>query len=171
MMTISEAIKTALEFENKVYNNYQQAQQKAKDPTGQKVFKTLAEEEKGHIVYLEHKLEEWGKSGHVTPGVLKTAVPDKEKIKQGVKKLAERMKTNQDCSAELDLLRVALKLEEETSSFYNQMVRELSAEGQTFFARFVEIEEGHLAIVQAEIDALTGMGFWFDMQEFQLESE
>jgi peptide deformylase len=39
------------------------------------------------------------------------------------------------------------------------------------FARFLEIEEGHARIVQAEIDTLTGMGFWFDVQEFRLEAE
>jgi rubrerythrin len=79
------------------------------------------------------------------------------------------MRGNKDRSAELDLLHTALQLEVDTSSFYKQMVKELPTEGQTFFARFVEIEEGHLAIVQAEIDALTGLGFWFDVQEFALE--
>jgi hypothetical protein len=34
----------------------------------------------------------------------------------------------------------------------------------------VEIEAGHEAIVQAEIDALNGLGFWFDFTEFRLES-
>ena len=168
-MTINEAIKTALEFENKVYNNYQQAEKKAKDPKGQKVFHTLALEELGHIKYLEIKLDEWKKSGHVTVTALETAIPDKEKIKECIQRLGDRMRGNKDRSAELDLLRTALQLEVETSSFYKQMVRELSAEGQSFFARFVEIEEGHLAIVQAEIDALTGLGFWFDVQEFALE--
>ena len=38
------------------------------------------------------------------------------------------------------------------------------------FGRFLEIEQGHQAIVRAEIDALTGMGFWFDFQEFDLEA-
>ena len=169
-MDISEAIKTALEFENKVYKNYQQAEKKSKDPAGRKVFHTLAEEEKGHISYLENKLDQLKKTGHVTIDTLKTSIPNKEKIKEGVKKLSARMKDTRDHSSELNLLQVALKLEEETSSFYRKMVNELSGEGQSLFSRFVEIEEGHLAIVQAEIDALTGMGFWFDMQEFQLES-
>jgi hypothetical protein len=38
------------------------------------------------------------------------------------------------------------------------------------FQRFVEIEQGHLAIVQAEIDSVSGLGFWFDMREFDLET-
>jgi len=36
--------------------------------------------------------------------------------------------------------------------------------------RFVEIEEGHRAIVQAEIDCVSGLGFWFDTAEFKLEA-
>ncbi|MDH4196285.1 MAG: hypothetical protein OEW05_02645 [Candidatus Aminicenantes bacterium] len=50
------------------------------------------------------------------------------------------------------------------------MVAELHAEGQRLFARFVEIEEGHLAMAQAEIDAANGLGFWFDVREFRLEA-
>jgi hypothetical protein len=49
------------------------------------------------------------------------------------------------------------------------VVGELQADERRLFARFVEIEEGHEAIVQAEIDALTGLGYWFDFQEFRLE--
>ena len=35
--------------------------------------------------------------------------------------------------------------------------------------RFMEIEEGHQAIVQAEIDALSGHGAWFDFTEIRFE--
>lgn len=38
------------------------------------------------------------------------------------------------------------------------------------FRHFLEIEDGHTAIVQAEIDALEGNGFWFDFAEFDLEA-
>jgi hypothetical protein len=49
------------------------------------------------------------------------------------------------------------------------MVTDLKDEERKLFNRFVEIEVGHEAIVQAEIDALTGLGFWFDYTEFRLE--
>jgi hypothetical protein len=32
------------------------------------------------------------------------------------------------------------------------------------------IEDGHVAIVQAELDSVTQMGFWFDYREFDLEA-
>jgi hypothetical protein len=49
------------------------------------------------------------------------------------------------------------------------MTSQLSDEGQQVFARFVEIEEGHLAIVQAEMDYLSKTGYWFDIKEFDME--
>ena len=49
------------------------------------------------------------------------------------------------------------------------MVQTLDDQGRALFARFVEIEGGHLAIVQAEIDCVSGSSFWFDTAEFSLE--
>ena len=74
----------------------------------------------------------------------------------------------EDRGQELDMMRKALALETETSSFYRKMVDELPPDARPLFSRFVEIEEGHLAIVQAEIDYMSGTGFWFDTQEFDL---
>ena len=48
------------------------------------------------------------------------------------------------------------------------MVEELGEEGK-LFARFLEIEDGHRAIVQAEIDYLNRTGFFFDLQDFKIE--
>ena len=42
---------------------------------------------------------------------------------------------------------------------------------KALFERFLEMENGHVAIVQAEIDALAGHGHWFDFMEFSLEKE
>jgi rubrerythrin len=77
---------------------------------------------------------------------------------------------NKPRGTELSLLTKARDVETETSNFYKRMVAELSDEGQQMFAYFVRVEEGHLALVQAELDALSGLGFWFDMPEFNLEA-
>jgi hypothetical protein len=37
------------------------------------------------------------------------------------------------------------------------------------FARFLEIEAGHIAIVQAELDYISHTGYWFDFKEFDME--
>jgi rubrerythrin len=169
-MTIEEAIKTAIVYEKKVNGAYADAAKKAQDPAAVKVFELMAKEELGHIAYLENRLSEWQKTGHVQPEKLGTILPAKEKVLAGVKKLQGTLKAKPvGATAELGFLQQALKLEDETSAFYQRMVAELPPEGQQLFGRFLEIEQGHAAIVQAEIDSVTGMGFWFDVMEFSLE--
>jgi len=68
----------------------------------------------------------------------------------------------------LELLNDALKVEVETYDYYRMMVEELQGEARELFHRFLEIEEGHQTIVQAEIDSVNRLGFWFDFQEFDL---
>jgi len=168
-MEIEVAIKTALQYENRVVGVYQKAVKSTLDAAGKRVFETLVRDEQSHVKYLEHKLDEWKRTGQVTLERLDTLVPSPERIEDGVKKLHNRVAT-QSRENELKLLRRALDVEVETGAFYKSVVRELPAEGQKLFQRFVEIEEGHLKIVQAEIDSVSGLGFWFDMQEFDLAS-
>jgi rubrerythrin len=69
----------------------------------------------------------------------------------------------------MEMLRKALELEIETSNFYQRMVDEMGDHGK-MFEHFMRIEEGHKAIVQAEIDYLNNTGYFFDFQEFSMES-
>ena len=165
------AIKDAIEYETKVKSVYKDAEKEAEDPVGKRVLGVLADEEQRHLDYLENKLEEWRKTGTVTVERLDTVVPSKETIDRGIEKLRDKMHgKSQRSDAELRMLERALQVEIETSEFYKRMASELPGDGQKMFARFVEIEEGHRAIVQAEIDSITGSGFWFDFREFDLET-
>lgn len=168
-MNIEEAIKTALEYENKVRDAYRHAAEQATDPVGVRVLGALANEEQGHVDYLNHKLEQWTQTGKITTETLETVVPSPERIAEGLQRLEDRKIEPQDRSDEVALLKQALQLEVETGNFYRKMVKELDGDGRKLFERFVEIEEGHEAIVDAELNAVSGRGFWFDMQEFSLE--
>jgi rubrerythrin len=169
-MNVAEAIKTAIAYEKKVHETYVVATGRAQDAIAKRVFSTLAEEEQGHINYLESRLIEWQRDGHLADEKLRTVLPAAERIKAGLKRLRNQVAQRKgNHEAELDSLRQAMAAEEETSSFYQQMVRELPPEGQALFARFLDIEDGHAAIVQAEIDSVMQMGFWFDLKEFDLE--
>jgi rubrerythrin len=170
-MTIEEAIKTALEFERKVHAQYDVEAKNASDVTAKRIFATLAQEEQGHVAYLESRLGEWQKSGRLSPEQLRTVLPSAQRIRAGIGRA--RAGVRKDVGghdAELASLYRALAAEDETSAFYLRMVRELPAEGQSLFSRFLEIEDGHAAIVQAEIDNVKSMGFWFDVKEFDLEA-
>ncbi len=167
-MTIEEAIATGIEYEIAVEHVYGEAAKRFADPVARKIFLVLAGEERRHVEYLESRLEEWQQTGKVTAERLGTAIPSGDAIQASLHKLSRRM-AHQDYGDELAILRKALELEQHATEFFQKMVTELKADEQKLFARFVEIEKGHEAIVQAEIDALTGLGFWFDFQEFKLE--
>jgi rubrerythrin len=168
MTTIEQAIRTAIEYETKVHDVYEDAAQRSVDEVGKRVFGVLAGEEQRHLEYLHSRMEEWLKTGQLQVEELATIIPSRRAIREGINRLERRL-PGQRGDAELSLLRRALDVEIETSDFYRRLVGEMEGDGQRMFARFLEIEEGHLAIVQAEIDALTHMGFWFDFQEFNLE--
>lgn len=167
-MRIEEAIRTGIEYELRVRKVYSEAAKKFKDPVARKIFTVLADEEDRHVAYLEHRLDEWQRTGAVSVERLETSIPSEETIEAAMSKLTRRM-AEQDFGVELDMLKKALALEREATAFFRQMVGALAEPEQQLFARFVEIEAGHEAIVQAEIDALSGLGFWFDYGEFRLE--
>ncbi len=168
-MNTEKAIKTAIEYEERIRDFYKEGIGKAKDQTGQKILEVLAQEEQDHVDYLYSKLSEWEKNGKISADKVKTVIPTKKAINDSVKKLQKKI-TDQDYAEELKILEKALQMEIETSNFYKKMVKETDAETQEIFERFIEIEVGHEAIVQAEINAITGLGFWFDFQEFDLEN-
>jgi len=167
-MTIEEAIKTAIAFETQVRHLYRNAAEGTSDPVGKRIFKVLAEEEQGHLEYLRSKLDEWKKSGTLTAKRLGSAIPSREKISKGISALEAR-RSGDERGGELRMLSRALDVEVKTNDFYKRMVKELPKEGKQLFAHFVEIEEGHLAIVRAEIDYLSKTGYWFDFKEFDME--
>lgn len=170
-MKLDEAIKAAMEYEGKVYKTYLEAKELASDDVGKRVFSVLCDEEKGHLAYLKDRLDEWERTGHITVAELDTTIPTRAQISESIESLKAKVDAQpaKGQDGELELLRRALEVETETSTFYKKMVAELDAEGRQMFERFVEIEEGHQAIVQAEIDCLSGSGFWFDTQEISLE--
>ena len=169
-MKLGQAIKTALEYEIGVHKVYLDAMQQTTDEAAKRVFEVLSAEETGHIGYLRSRLDEWQKTGHITLQKLETAIPKKAAIDKGLNKLRKTVKPKPTVqTAELQVLKRALEVEIQTSNFYEEMVRTLNGDGKKLFERFVEIEKGHQAIVQAEIDSVTGLGFWFDTEEFRLE--
>jgi rubrerythrin len=164
-MNVEEALKTALEFENNVRDAYHDMAEEAGSDVGRKVFAVLAAEEQHHVEYLESRLSEWRRSGAITAEGLTTAVPKRDAIEAGVQALAAEAK-GEIHGGEVEMLRRALHMETEASDFYKRMVEELPAEAKPLFARFVEIEDGHTAIVQAELDFASGSGFMFDFRDF-----
>jgi rubrerythrin len=168
-MKIDEAIRTAVEYEKKVRDVYRDAAGRSADPVGKRVFALLGLEEQNHVAYLEARLADWTKSGRLNLVEIRSLVPPAGRIREAAATLEARL-AGPGPAREVDLLERARQVELETSEYYRRMVDSLEAEEREFFARFLEIENGHLAIVDAELTAVKGLGFWFDMPEFDLEA-
>lgn len=169
-MDLHEALTTAIAYEHQVRDHYRRAQEQVLHPQGKRIFATLAQEEQGHVDYLESRLAEWAKGGKISSPELATALPPLAWVAEARRRVSMPPEGTVAVQEELELLKVALELERQTSSFYRKLVDTLPEADRGMFARFLEIEAGHLAIVQAEIDSLNGMGTWFDFMEFSLEA-
>lgn len=167
-MNMQEALLTAIEFEKRVRLVYQEVVDGLQDPAGRAIFDVLAKEEQYHVDYLTKKLNELKNNGSITQEAVNTFVPAPGQIEAGIGRLKARM-SSLNPADDLQMLTKALDVEREASRYYRNLLSQLPADGQAFFQRFVEIEEGHVAIVEAEIDHLEKSGFWFDFRETDLE--
>jgi rubrerythrin len=171
-MKLDNAIKEALEYESGVHRVYLEAMDKTANEAAKHIFKVLCDEEMGHLKYLRERLDEWQKTGKIKVKKLGTSIPKREAINKRLQDLRETVKPKPTKQIpELESLKKALDAEVKASNFFKEMVGKLDGEGQELFRRFVEIEEGHEAIVQAEINTVGNWGFWFDTPEFRLEME
>ena len=167
-MTLEEAIKTAIEYEIRIRDIYLEATAAVNDEVGKRIFETLGNDEQHHIDYLQHKLGQFQKTGAIEPEKLASAVPDQESINKEADKVRS-LATKDFLGIKQQMLSKALKMEIETSDFYQKMVNELPAEGRALFERFLEIENNHIKAVQFELDYLSKTGYWFDFKEFDME--
>ena len=167
-MTIEEAIKTAIEFEIKIRDIYLEAVAAVNDDVGKRIFGTLGEDEQHHIDYLQDKLEQLQNTGTITLERLDSAIPSYKSINQQADKV-KSLVPKDFLGIRQQMLSKALKIEIETSNFYQTMANELPNEGQALFERFLEIENNHVKAVQFELDYLGKTGYWFDFKEFDME--
>ena len=168
-MTLEEAIKTALEYENRIRDIYLESVGATDDPAGKKIFQQLADDEQRHIDYLENKLTEWQSTGRITMEKLESTIPPADFIRREATKVMLRLEGDHR-GLKQQMLSKALKAEIETSDFYRQMVQQLADDGRVMFSRFLEIENNHIQAVQFELDHVGRTGYWFGFEEFDMEA-
>ena len=169
-MDPKEALKIAINYEHKVRDHYVKGTAQIEDASGKKVFETLAKEEQGHVDYLESRLKIWIETGKMEAGDLPMYLPKVDWIQAARRRVSRKPSKKIATKSELELLRVALDLERRTSAFYKNLVSTMDQAHLPLFSRFLEIEEGHVNLVQAEMDSLNGIGTWFDVLEVSFEA-
>ena len=167
-MTLEEAIKTAIEYEIRIRDIYLEATAAIDDEVGQRIFETLSNDEQHHIDYLQHQLEQFQITGTIDPEKLESAIPSQQIINREADKI-KSMVAKDFLGIKQQMLSKALKVEVETSDYYQKLVNELPADGRALFERFLEIENNHIRAVQFELDYLAKTGYWFDFKEFDME--
>ena len=167
-MTIEEAIKTAIEYEVRIRDIYREATAAVDDEVGKRIFEALCNDEQHHIDYLQYKLKQLQDTGTIVPERLGSAIPSQEVINREAEKV-KSLVAKDFLGIRRQMLSTALKMEIETSDFYQKMVNELPAEGRALFERFLEIENNHIKAVQFELDYVSKTGYWFDIKEFDME--
>jgi len=167
-MTAEEALKTAIAFETKVRDVYLSAVEESNDETGKRVFRVLAKEEQGHLDYLLYRQKELAESGDINPEKVDRFVPSRKQLEAKAGSLKGSLESKVT-DTEIKLLMKAIEVETQTYEFYKSVAGQMDGNVQKMFAQFMEIEEGHVAIVQAELDAVNGDGFFFGMEEFNME--
>ena len=168
-MNIEDAIKTAIEYELKVCELYREVELEMKGETSSRLIKALYTDEKNHVKYLEDKLRKYLEDGSIVKDEIISTLPSKEELEEEICKLKTNM-TGRTLGDNKKILSKLLKAEIETSRFYRQMVDDLPDEGKGLFSRFLEIEDAHIDLVQAELDLYGNTGFWFDNKEIDMES-
>jgi rubrerythrin len=167
-MEIENALKTAIEYETRIRDLYIEAAERSNDATGKRVYALLGKDEQNHLDYLNDQLRRWQTNGEITAAKLESVLPPRQAIKEEAQRVQTHLAVD-DRKDEKQMLSKALKAELTTSAFYRELVAELTGEAKKMFRRFLEIEEGHVELVQAELDYLSQSGYWLDYKEFDME--
>lgn len=167
-MNIETALKTAMEMELKIRDIYAQAFEKCSDAAGRRFFAMMRDDEQYHHDYLGNRLREWGQSGAIQYQEIKMNIPTPQQLETCIQDVQNAMAVEARGMIQ-QMLSNALKTEVLTSEFYEKMVSESDGPSKHMFARFLEIENGHIAAVQAELDYVMSTGYWFDFKEFDME--
>lgn len=167
-MKLEEALVAAMGYEERIRDVYREAAESVTDPVGRNILQVLGDDEQRHVDFLQDQLTRWRTTGRLDVKVLETAIPPREVLEQAARKHADTLPGNPR-GDEKQVLSRALQVEVETSAFYRDMVQQMSGEARDLFSGFLEIEERHVAAVQAELDYYSRTGYWFGIKEFDME--
>lgn len=165
-----EIFTTALKYEEKIRDLYHSAAHMVDDDRGKSIFRALAEDEQSHVDFLQYSLEQLKTNNTIDLDRLQTAIPARGQIDANIEKMKAEIPEQMLGDVKI-VLKSALKLEKETSAYY-QAARDKS-EGaiRDILNKFFEIEEKHVDVVQIELDHAMHNGMWFNFMEVNLEAE
>jgi len=167
-MNSEEIFVSAIVYEKKVRDLYLSADEIIDDERGIKIFKALAQDEQSHVDFLEYSLEVLKQQGQIDIEKLNSSIPPKELFQDKIEKMKKEIPV-QLLGDIKRILNSALKLEIETSNFYENACEKTQGPIREIFEKFLAIERRHEEIVQIELDHASNSGHWFDFMEIDME--
>ncbi len=160
---LSGLVQRAIQTERDGNRFYMRAADGTKDPKAKGMFEQLARDELYHITVLEDLYEDL--LGEESSGTVK-GFPIFEELKKATGGVLP------DFSNDYEVLQKAVSDEIEAREFYRKTAKGCASEkARDLFEDLVEMEDGHVRLLQAEIDFLEKTGFYFDHMEFNVEGE
>lgn len=167
-MNSEEIFASALEYEKKNRDLYVSACKIVADKRGKEIFTSLAEDEQGHVDFLEYSIDVLKKQGEIDITKLISSMPSKELIQAKIEKMKEKI-PEQILGDIKRVLNSALRFEIEAAEFYKDAFKKTEGPIQEIFKKFLVIEKRHQELVQIELDHVSNYGYWFDFMEIDLE--
>ncbi|MDP8257571.1 MAG: ferritin family protein [Candidatus Alcyoniella australis] len=153
-MNIKEAMQTAITYEKRVRDAYQQAMKQAQNPEIKKILGALAHDEHDHLRYLQDSYKLWRDTGQLHFEVLKSEI-DWIALRGSLDAVLETLKPMKSASGSLrQAVEQAHAVEQETHDFYVGLLSGLRQNLKPIFERFVKSEADHLAVVGKLLESL-----------------
>ncbi len=158
----------ALQYEKKIRDLYLSANKIIEDERGKAIFKALADDEQSHVEFLEYSLSTLKAQGQIDLKKLESSIPSKEMFDNRIEKMRKKIPVRILGDVK-QALSSALKLEIETSEFYQGACDKTEGAIKEIFEKLLEIERRHEDVVQIELDHASNYGSWFDFMEIDME--
>jgi rubrerythrin len=164
-----DALQKAIQSEKSALEVYLRFARQTKNVSGKDMFLRLCQDELGHLNILEKELDnlmagqKWVKA--------KFQHSDIEELLPHLSSSKELVQAGQGSPDDLSALNLALEMERKASNFYKrESQKALDKNARAMYLRLAEMEEAHYNLIQAELDHIKDVGFWFGIQEFTLEA-
>jgi rubrerythrin len=167
-MKAVDALKLGIERERGANKFYQKAAQATGDQNGKNMFDWLAKEELRHLAKLRQQLKsvtdnnKWLEWKRVATPMNKTEFPS----------ISEATGTTTVGAGEMDALRQGIKSEQDAIAFYKDAEDSTpDLKGKNMFRALGKEEEGHLSLLEEELQWLTQSRKYFTLHRFALRAD
>jgi rubrerythrin len=156
------SIEMAMKMEREAIDFYTKCAAKTNNPIGKKMFLSIVEDEQYHLACANKVAQ-----GQEFKPAETTPLQDMKKVfEQNKEAMLQRVSSTTN---ELEALKMAMKMEEETIKLYQEAVAQTTEpEEKAFFECLIKDEEEHFAIFQNTYSFMSDTGNWFMWDEHSI---